>query len=129
MGPEDSNAVEQILQQLQEISIQLNNDSNLTDTFGNFKEEYYIRNSEVREDLRDLKADLNNQADLTEIQKDVQEMKEGFSKFKVEIQPIIEFKQMVSKQVMKYSSVAFFTVVALTLGMMAYQSRRSFKYQ
>ena len=101
MGPEDSNAVEQILQQLQEISIQLNNDSNLTDTFGNFKEEYYIRNSEVREDLRDLKADLNNQkTDLTE----------------VEIQPIIEFKQMVSKQVMKYSSVAFFTVVALTLG-------------
>ena len=118
MGPEDSNAVEQILQQLQEISIQLNNDSNLTDTFGNFKEEYYIRNSEVREDLRDLKADLNNQkTDLTEIQKDVQEMKEGFSKFKVEIQPIIEFKQLVSKQVMKYSSVAFFTVVALTLGM------------
>lgn len=117
MSSVNTDAVEQILHQLQEISTQLNTESNLSDTFGNFKEEYYIRNSEVREDLRDLKKDLNHQkTDLTEIQKDVQEMKEGFSKFKVEIQPIIEFKQMVSKQVMKYSSVAFFTVVALTLG-------------
>jgi|TARA_X000001036_G_C20059535_1_gene554398 DNA repair ATPase RecN len=118
MSSENNPAVEQILLQLQEISTQLNNESNLSDTFGNFKEEYYVRNSEVREDLRDLKVDLNNQkSDLNEIQKDVQEMKEGFSKFKIEIQPIIEFKQMVSKQVMKYSSVAFFTMVALTLGM------------
>jgi DNA repair ATPase RecN len=117
MGSEDNGAVEQILHQLQEISLKLNTESNLSDTFGTFKEEYYIKNSEVREDLRDLKKDLIHQkTDLTEIQKDVQEMNESFSKFKIEIQPIIEFKQMVSKQVMKYSSVAFFTMVTLTLG-------------
>ena len=75
MSSEDSGAVEQILHQLQEISIKLNTDSNLSDTFGNFKEEYYIRNSEVREDLRDLKKDLIHQkTDLLGIQKDVQEM-------------------------------------------------------
>ena len=91
MSSENNPAVEQILLQLQEISTQLNNESNLSDTFGNFKEEYYVRNSEVREDLRDLKVDLNNQkSDLNEIQKDVQEMKEGFSKFKIEIQPKIK---------------------------------------
>ena len=118
MSSEDSSAVEQILHQLQDISIRLNNESNLSDKFSIFKEEYYIRNSEVREDLRDLKKDLIHQkTDLMGIQKDVQDMNDSFSKFKIEIQPIIEFKQMVSKQVMKYSSVAFFTMMTITLGM------------
>ena len=118
MSSEDNSAVEQILHQLQEISIKLNSESNLSDTFSNYKEEYYIRNSEVREDLRDLKKDLIHQkTDLMGIQKDVQEMNDSFSKFKIEIQPIIEFKHMVSRQVMKYSSVAFFTMMAMTLGM------------
>jgi hypothetical protein len=118
MSSEDNSAVEQILHQLQEISIRLNSESNLSDTFGIFKEEYYIRNSEVREDLRDLKKDLIHQkTDLMGIQKDVQDMNDSFSKFKIEIQPIIEFKQMVSRQVMKYSSVAFFTMMTITLGM------------
>ena len=117
MPSEDIDSIDEILTHLKDISNQLNVDANMTDTFKAFREEYYLRNSEVREDLRDLKSELSNQKDdLGEIQKDVQEMKESFSGFKVEIQPLIEFKQMVSKQVIKYSSVAFFTLVAMTLG-------------
>jgi len=117
MPSEDIDSVNEILNNLKEISNQLNVDANMADTFKAFREEYYLRNSEVREDLRDLKSELSNQKDgLDEIQKDVQDMKESFSGFKVEIQPLIEFKQMVSKQVIKYSSVAFITLVAMTLG-------------
>jgi archaellum component FlaC len=117
MSSEDISSIDEILNHLKDISNQLNIDANMSDTFKAFKEEYYLRNSEVREDLRDLKYDFNKQKDgIDIIQKDVQEMKESFSGFKVEIQPLIEFKQMVSKQVIKYSSVAFFTLVAMTLG-------------
>jgi hypothetical protein len=118
MSSKDIDSIDEILTHLKEISNQLNVDATISDNFKLFREEYYLRNSEVREDLRDLKSELNQQKKgLNVIQNDVQEMKESFSGFKVEIQPLIEFKQMVSKQVIKYSSVAFFTLVAMTLGL------------
>lgn len=117
MPSEDIDSINEILNHLKDISNQLNVDANMSDNFKIFRDEYYLRHTEVREDLRDLKSELSNQKDNLEgIQKDVQEMKESFSKFKVEIQPLIEFKQMVSKQVIKYSSVAFLTLVAMTFG-------------
>jgi chromosome segregation ATPase len=112
-------SIEEILGELKSLNASLSTDNNQHYTdFTQFKMEYFERNEDMRESLRDIKGDVRSQSqDIDGLQTDIGELKEEFKRMKFDLAPIIELKQYIQGQVIRYSSVGFLFVLGATLGL------------
>ena len=114
----DENTIGEILTHLQNISNKLSEEDSFKETFQTFRSEYDARNQDVREALRDLKNDFKYQKeDMTELQTDVQFVKDKLNRLEIQLEPVLEFKKMIQQQVMKYSSIGLLVLMSLTMGL------------
>ena len=72
---------------------------------------------ESREDKKEIIYDIREQGkEIDSLQIEVLNLKNEFSNFKLEMAPIIELRQTIQKQVMRYSSLAFVALMGMVLG-------------
>ena len=65
----------------------------------------------MKEDIKELRRDFK------EMHKDFDTIEKTLLEFKNEMKPIIEFKNKVQQQIIRYSSMAFLCLMATTVGM------------
>ena len=72
---------------------------------------------EAREDRKEIISDLREQSkEIDGLQIEIINLKHEIANFKVEVEPIIQLKETIQKQVIKYTSIAFVAIMGAILG-------------
>ena len=102
--PEDEMANE-VLGYLRELSKNLITSEIIHEEISQFR-------AEAREDQKEIIADLKEQSkEIDGIQIEIINLKHEIANFKVEVEPIIQLKETIQKQVIKYTSIAFVAIM------------------
>ena len=111
--------IEDILDQLKSLNTTLSSENQQHyDAFQEFKADYFNRNEDTRDSLRDIKGDVRNQSqEIDALQNDMAELKSEFKQMKFDLAPLVEMKKYIQEQVIRYSSVGFLFVMGATLGL------------
>mgnify|MGYP003147207833 FL=1 len=115
---DDSQAqINSILEELKNLNHNLVSETGFRDDFVNYKMQENERHEDIRDTLRGLKSDLRYQTeDIDKLKEDVGELKQDFRSMKVDLEPIMELKNFVRSQVIRYSSVMMALVFGAVLG-------------
>lgn len=114
---DDSAQIESILDELKRLNNHLSDEPSFYEDFTNFKSEYFRRNEDFSDTLRGLRSDMRYQnQDITQLQDDVGELKQGFQSMKIDLEPIMELKTFVRGQVVRYTSALMAVLVAAVVG-------------
>ena len=108
MDVEDAQMGE-VLNQLRLISTSVISSEYLKTELNHLKENTDLRVSDLKEDITELKTDfkmMHGNFSTTSL-----------NEFKTEMAPIIDFKKQVQSQIIKFSALAFTTLLALNFGM------------
>jgi len=117
MPESNDSSIQEILGELKSLNTSLVNDGKHYQDFTQFKVDYFERNEDMRDSLRDIKGNVRTQSkDIDNLKSDVVELKNEFKELKYDLAPILELKQYIQEQVIRYSSVGFFIVLAATFG-------------
>ena len=111
--------IDDILEELKSLNTTLSSENQQHyDAFPEFKTDYFYRNEDTRESLRDIKGDVRNQSqEIDALQNDMAELKNEFKQMKFDLAPLVEMKKYIQEQVIRYSSVGFFIVLGATFGL------------
>ena len=111
--------IDDILEELKSLNTTLSSENQQHyDAFQEFKADYFNRNEDTRESLRDIKGDVRNQSqEIDALQNDMAELKNEFKQMKFDLAPLVEMKKYIQEQVIRYSSVGFFIVLGATFGL------------
>ena len=111
--------IDDILDQLKSLNTTLSSENQQHyDAFQEFKADYFNRNEDTRDSLRDIKGDVRNQSqEIDALQHDMAELKSEFKQMKFDLAPLVEMKKYIQEQVIRYSSVGFLFVMGATLGL------------
>jgi len=111
--------IDDILEELKSLNTTLSSENQQHyDAFQEFKTDYFNRNEDTRESLRDIKGDVRNQSqEIDALQNDMTELKNEFKQMKFDLAPLVEMKKYIQEQVIRYSSVGFFIVLGATFGL------------
>lgn len=111
--------IDDILDQLKSLNTTLSSENQQHyDAFQEFKADYFNRNEDTRDSLRDIKGDVRNQSqEIDALQNDMAELKTEFKQMKFDLAPLVEMKKYIQEQVIRYSSVGFLFVMGATLGL------------
>lgn len=107
----DNRELQEVLEQLKIITANVVSSEYLKSELSHLKENTDIKVSDLREDIREIKVEIK------EIHEDFENINTTISEFKMEMAPIIDFKKRVQSQIIKISSLAFLSLMALNLGM------------
>ena len=102
---------QEILFQLKMLSNNIMISESLHDELGMFRQDTHERINEIKDTLKEVRADLKA------MHKDFDSIDKTLIAFKGEMQPIIEFKQKVQQQIIRYSTLAFFALFTTTIGL------------
>lgn len=106
----DDYMAEEVLEYLRSLSKNLITSEVIHEELTNFRQE-------ARQDRRDIIADIKEQGkEIDSLQIEMLNLKNEFSNFKVEIEPVLELKRTIQKQVVRYTSLAFVTLMGMVLG-------------
>jgi len=111
--------IDDILEELKSLNTTLSSENQQHyDAFQEFKADYFNRNEDTRESLRDIKGDVRSQSqEIDALQNDMAELKNEFKQMKFDLAPLVEMKKYIQEQVIRYSSVGFFIVLGATFGL------------
>ena len=110
MDVEDAQMGE-VLNQLRLISTSVISSEYLKTELNHLKENTDLRGSDLKEDITELKTDFKM------MHGNFSTMETSLNEFKTEMAPIIDFKKQVQSQIIKFSALAFTTLLALNFGM------------
>ena len=110
MDVEDAQMGE-VLNQLRLISTSVISSEYLKTELNHLKENTDLRVSDLKEDITELKTDFKMMHGTFST------METSLNEFKTEMAPIIDFKKQVQSQIIKFSALAFTTLLALNFGM------------
>ncbi len=117
MGSSENDSIQAILNELKTLNESLGAENQHYQDFIQFKTEYFDRNEDMRDNLRDIKGDVRTQSkDIDNLKTDMSELRDEFKEMKFDLAPILELKKYIQEQVIRYSSVGFFIVLSATLG-------------
>ena len=102
---------EQVLNHLEDLSKSLIFAESIHNELTLFREDNNQRIIEMKDDIKELRADFK------EMHGDLDEMEKTLLEFKNEMKPIIEFKNKVQKEIVRYASMTFMLLMATTVGM------------
>jgi len=106
----DNDSMQEVIQQLRLISTSVVSSDYLKAELGHLKENTDLKVSDLKEDINELKTDFklmhNNYATI----------ETSINDFKTEMAPIIDFKKQVQGQIIKFSAIAFTTLLAVSIG-------------
>ena len=108
---EGDKVAEQVLNHLEELSKNLIFAESIHNELALFREDNNQRIIEMKDDIKELRADFK------EMHSDFDEMEKTLLEFKNEMKPIIEFKNKVQKEIVRYASMTFMVLMATTVGM------------
>jgi len=103
--------LEEVLEQLKKISNSVVSSDYLKAELGHLKENTDLKVSDLKEDINELKTDFKL------MHQDFSIIENSLNEFKTEMAPIIDFKKQVQTQIIKFSALAFTTLLALSIGM------------
>jgi septation ring formation regulator EzrA len=103
--------LEEVLEQLKKISNSVVSSDYLKAELGHLKENTDLKVSDLKEDINELKTDFKL------MHQDFSTIENSLNEFKTEMAPIIDFKKQVQTQIIKFSALAFTTLLALSIGM------------
>jgi len=111
--------IDDILEELKSLNTTLSSENQQHyDAFQEFKADYFNRNEDTRDSLRDIKGDVRSQSqEIDALQNDMAELKNEFKQMKFDLAPLVEMKKYIQEQVIRYSSVGFFIVLGATFGL------------
>ena len=111
--------IDDILEELKSLNTTLSSENQQHyDAFQEFKADYFNRNEDTRESLRDIQGDVRSQSqEIDALQNDMAELKNEFKQMKFDLAPLVEMKKYIQEQVIRYSSVGFFIVLGATFGL------------
>jgi len=112
-------SIQEILGELKSLNTTLSSENQQHyNDFTQFKNEYFSRNEDTRDSLRDIKGDVRSQSqDIDAMQIDMTELKNEFKQMKFDLAPLLEMKRYIQEQVIRYSSVGVLFVMGATLGL------------
>jgi len=114
----DDDSIQSILSELKTLNDSLSHDHQHYEDFLQFKREYFERNEDMRDNLREITGDMRTQSrDIDNLKTNVSELKIEFKSLKFELAPLLELKKYIQEQVIRYSSVGFVFLLTATLGM------------
>tara|TARA_R110002020_G_scaffold161643_4_gene346937 strand:- start:2319 stop:2666 length:348 start_codon:yes stop_codon:yes gene_type:complete len=102
---------QEVLEHLKDLSKNLIIAENRHHELSLFREDNNARIVEMKDDIKELRLDFK------EMHKDFDTIEKTLLEFKNEMKPIIEFKNKVQQQIIRYSSMAFVCLMAANVGM------------
>ena len=103
--------LEEVLEQLKLISNSVVSSDYLKAELGHLKENTDLKVSDLKEDINELKTDFKL------MHNNFSTIETSLNEFKTEMAPIIDFKKQVQTQIIKFSALAFTTLLAVSVGM------------
>ena len=109
--PSEEDAVSEILLQLKLLSNNIVMSENIHEELGLLRADNNDKISDLKGNLKEMRMDIK------ELHNQYDKMNITLVEFKKEMEPIIEFKQRIQQQIIKYSALAFLGLFATTLGL------------
>ena len=107
----ERDVAEEVLCHLESLSKNLIIAENIHQELSLFRQDTNSKIIEMKEDFKELRGDFK------EMHKNIDGMEKTLIEFKNEMKPIIDFKNHIQQQIIKYSSMAFLGLLATTIGM------------
>ena len=101
----------QVLRHLEQLTNKIVITENLHSELSQFRLEHNEKIGDLKESLKEVRADVK------ELHQQYDVIDRTLVEFKGEMKPIIDFKQQVQQQIIKYSTVAFAALILTTMGL------------